>query len=449
MSHTSQTLKRTIILFSLLIACISIATGQELRRSGFVGVKAGEVTDDLRTKLHLSGTGGIVVLDLVEGGSAKAAGLLPNDIITEIGEHHIRDVNDFVNQAKSLRAEDVVSLHVVRAGESLTKQLVVKPRPYESSPDATTLYNAVSVDGSLRRTIVTVPKTQGKHPAIFYITGIGCSSQDVLDLGTTETKLLYGLTRAGFVTMRVEKSGMGDSQGQPCMNPSVDMQAEVRGYVAGLNALKKYPFVDSDNVFILGLSIGGVEAPLVAREIPVKGLVVVNTVAKSFLEYLTETRRRQMLLSHTQYDELERRLRLNEECNHRLLIEKETPDEVLKNSPSCKDFIEYPAPYTYMQQWAALNLAEEWKKIESPVLVVYGTADYIATQADHPYLADIINSFHAGHATLKAINGMDHYMTQAGTMEESMKRTTGIRGEFEPALLEIIKAWLLQQAGQR
>src|SRR5438270_686022 len=79
----------------------------------------------------------------------------------------------------------------------------------------------------------------------------------------------YGLTRAGFVTMRVERGGMGDSQGPPCMSPAVDLQAEVRGYVAGLKALKEYPFVDAKQVFIVGLSIGGVEAPLVAEQVPV------------------------------------------------------------------------------------------------------------------------------------------------------------------------------------
>lgn len=420
-----------------------------LKRSGFLGIQVGPVTEELRAKLHLGGQGGVLVQGLVEGGTGKAAGLELNDVITLINDHAILDTTDFVNVARTLRAGDTATLHIIRGQESLTKKLVVKSRPVESSPDADTIYDAVPVEGTLRRTIVTAPKTQGRHPAILYITGIGCYSQDTLDLGTTEAKLLYGLTRAGFVTMRVEKSGIGDSQGEPCASPVVDMKAELRGYVAGLKALKQYPFVDPDNIFILGLSIGGVEAPLVAQEIPVKGLIVVNTVAKSFLEYLIETRRRQMTLSRIPYDELERRLRLNEQCNHRLLIEKETPDQVLKDSPACKEFIDYPAPYTYMQQWAALNMAEEWKKVEAPVLIIYGTSDFVATQADHPYLAEIINSFHPGHATLKPIQGMDHFMTRAASMEESMKRATGLRGEFEPAVLETIKSWLLQLAGQR
>src|SRR5205085_8652783 len=198
-----------------------------------------------------------------------------------------------------LRAGDTVTIRFFRNGAAQTKQVSLKPRPFELSPDVEVLYKAVAVDGSLRRVIVTVPKNEGKHPAVLYINGIGCFSQESLDLSSADAKLLYGLTRAGFVTMRVEKSGMGDSQGPPCMSPAVDLQAEVRGYVAGLKSLKEYPFVDARQVFVVGLSIGGVEAPLVAEQVPVKGLVVINTVAKPFLEYLTDTRRRQHLLRHT------------------------------------------------------------------------------------------------------------------------------------------------------
>jgi hypothetical protein len=146
---------------------------------------------------------------------------------------------------------------------------------------------------------------------------------------------------------------------------------------------------------------------------------------------------------------MERRLRLNEQCNHRLLIERQSPDQVLKELPSCKDYIEYPAPYSYMQQWAALNLAEEWRKVDAPVLVVYGASDFVSTIADDPYLADLIGSFHPGRATLREIPGMDHYLAKASSMEESMKRSTGILGEFEPAVLDAVRDWLDQRAGYR
>ena len=437
---------RRLALSVWLLAFVALAGGQELRRAGFIGVRAGQLTDEARARLRITGDGGILVLGVVDGGAAKEAGLEPDDVITQINDHKIANPDDFVATVTRLRAGDSVTIHFVRGRAAQTKQVALKPRPYESSPDAETLYKSVTVDGGLRRVVVTVPKNEGRHPAVLYITGIGCFSQESANLLSTETKLLYGLTRAGFVTMRVEKSGIGDSQGPPCMSPVVDLRAEVRGYVAGLKALKQYPFVDPNQVFIIGLSIGGVEAPLVAEQLPVKGLVVINTVAKPFLEYLTDTRRRQNLLRHIPFDEMERRLRLNEQCNQRLLIERQTPEQLLKEMPACGDFIAYPAPYTYMQQWAALNLAEEWKKVDAPVLVVYGTSDYISTIADDPYLADIINGFHPGRATLKAVPGMDHYLTKASSMEESMKRTTGLYGEFEPIVLDVVRDWLEQKA---
>jgi uncharacterized protein len=440
---TFRRTSRCLALSVCLLSSIALVRGQELKRAAFVGVRAGALTDEARARLHLTGDG-VLVLGLVEGGSAKAAGLQTDDVITQVNEHKVAGPDDFVATVTKLRAGDSVTLHFVRGGAAQTKQLVLKPRPYESSPDAETSYKSVAVDGTLRRVIVTAPKGEGRHPAVLYITGIGCFSQESLDLASTEAKLLYGLTRAGFVTMRVEKSGIGDSQGPPCASPAVDLQAEVRGYVAGLKALKAYPFVDAERVFVVGLSIGGVEAPLVAQQVPVRGLVVINTVAKPFLEYLADTRRRQHLLRHTPYDEMERRLRLDEQCNHRLLVERETPEQLLKEMPDCGEYISYPAPYTYMQQWAALNLAEEWKKVDVPVLVVYGTTDYVSTIADDPYLADIVNSFHPGRATLKAIPNMDHYLTKAASMEESMKQAAG--GEFEPAVLDAVRDWLTQQA---
>ncbi len=432
------------VLFFLLAVGGLSAGGQELKlkRGGFVGVAVAPVPDEVRDRLHL--TGGALIQSIVDGGTAQAAGLAANDIITEVNDHKVAGPDDFVQMARGLRAGDEATLVGFRDGQPLTRRIVVKPRPPETGVAADVRYEAVRVDGSLRRTILTVPKQAGKHPAVLYLDGIGCFSQDTLDAGTSVAKLLHGLTRAGYVTMRVEKSGVGDSEGTPCASPAVDLEAEVRGYVAGLKALKQYDFVDATQVYLVGLSIGGVDAPLIAQQVPVQGIVVVNTLGKSFIDYLAETRRRQLLLARTPYDEIERRLSLNEVCNHRMLIAKESFDEVVRSNPACRDFISYPAPYTYMQQWASLNLAEQWKRVESPVLIVSGLSDYVATVADAPYLADMINSFHAGRATLKQIPGMDHFLTRAASMEASMARTDGGRGEFVPEVLDAIKDWLGQ-----
>ena len=145
---------------------------------------------------------------------------------------------------------------------------------------------------------------------------------------------------------------------------------------------------------------------------------------------------------------MEKKLRLNESCNHRLLIEKQTFDDIVKNSPECRDFITFPAPYTYMQQWAALNPPAEWKKVSAPVLIVYGNSDFISTISDDPYMADVINSFHPGRATLRMIPNMDHGMYKAASMEQSMNWPANTPREFAPEVLDVINRWLQSQVSE-
>ena len=96
---------------------------------------------------------------------------------------------------------------------------------------------------------------------------------------------------AGYVTMRVDKPGCGDSEGGPW--PEIDFQAELDGYGQGLKALKAYSFVDPDKVFIFGHSMGGVMGPLLAAETKVKGVAVYGTVFRTWFEYQVENVRRQ------------------------------------------------------------------------------------------------------------------------------------------------------------
>jgi uncharacterized protein len=430
---------RRIAVLSCIVWCAGVLHARDLPRSGFLGVQVGVPADVARHPV------GVEVQRLVDGGSAKASGIEVGDVITRIGDHEITNSVDFVDHAKRLHAGDMVTLSVIRGQQTLPIRVSVRPRPYETSPDADVFYRAIDVDDSLRRTIVTVPRTPGRHPAVLFMTGVGCFSQESLDRSTPEAMLLYGLTRRGFLTMRVEKSGMGDSEGPPCNSAAAGLQAEIRAYLAGLRSLEQDPSVNRSEVFLIGHSIGGVEAPMVAKQLPVRGIVVINTVARPFLEYLLETRRRQGQLRHRPYDEIDRQNRLDEWCNHRMLIEREPLDRLLKEDAACRDHVEYPAPSTFMQEWAAVNPSEEWKQVASPVLIVYGTSDYIAAAVDHSYLATMLNSVHPGQATLKAIEQMDHYLTHAVSMEASQSRPANARADFEPAVLDAIAAWLEAQ----
>jgi pimeloyl-ACP methyl ester carboxylesterase len=423
-----------------LLTCVVAATiaaapsfvSAELRRSGFLGIQLGPADN------------GVAVRGLVDGGSAKEAGVRADDVITHLNGRAVTSAPDFVAGARALRAGDTTTLDVMRGGAAVKVPVTVKPRPVESAPGIDVAYGEVSVDGHLRRTLFATPEgKQGRLPAVLFVTGVGCFSQEINDPRDSVAQLIHGLTRAGFATLRVEKTGQGDSQGPACNSPEADMNAEIRGYVAGLRALKANPRVDPDKVFLVGLSIGGIEAPLIEREEKVKGVVAINTAAKPFFEYFLETRRRQLLLKGTAHDEVDTVMARALRCNYAALIEREPMQDLLNRAPECREQVDFPAPHTFMQQWAALNMGEAWKRVDSPVLVVVGKSDFVATVEESPYLVDMLNRYKPGRATLKAIDGMDHYLTKAPSMRASQERKEP--GEFEPAVLDATVAWLRRQ----
>jgi S1-C subfamily serine protease len=78
-----------------VLLSVSVTRAQELRRSGFVGLQVTSIPDAAPADRELARDVGVLVQALVDDGSAKAAGLEPNDIITDVGDHTVTGVADF------------------------------------------------------------------------------------------------------------------------------------------------------------------------------------------------------------------------------------------------------------------------------------------------------------------------------------------------------------------
>lgn len=313
----------------------------------------------------------------------------------------------------------------------------------ESTPDFDIVYRTVAIDHDEYQTIITKPKSVGHYPAVLLIAGLGCYSLDHLKPDDPYAHLLNGLTRRGFVTMRVEKNGEGHSQGPPCDSPQSDLQLAVRRSLAGLNLLSESGFVDPHSIFIFAHSIGPLEGVLVAQKFPVRGFVAAETIGKSWFEYQLENTRRQTLLFGP-YDEADRAVRAAEKCTHLFLVDKLHPDQILKNHPDCREYVNtFGVSYTYLQQIADLDLAVEWKKVDVPVLVTWGTSDPTTTAEENRYLVEEINSFHPSRATYAEFPGMGHGLDLSPSprawLEAIQKHQ---HGEFDEEFLDRVDSWL-------
>jgi alpha-beta hydrolase superfamily lysophospholipase len=338
-----------------------------------------------------------------------------------------------------------VQIGIVRAGERSTRAAALQPRPRETSPYADVIYDSVAVRGARRRTIVTRPHRSGRLPAVMFMQGLGCYSLDNTPRSEGYGAVISALEQRGIVTMRVEKTGEGDSEGPACSDPGSLPDLEAAGWLAGLRALKQYDFVDPEKVFVFAHSMGPVTGSLWLGEEKVRGFMAVETVGKSWFEYDIERMRVQVGL-RLPPDEVDREVRAYEICSHRFYIDKHKPDELAKEG--CSDVLAPfgAVPYTYMQAVADISLGKQWKSADFPVLVVYGTSSPVTTAEESRYLAEIINKMHAGRATYLEVPGMSHDLGRYESQRAYMERGNSA-GPFHTGLIDSIVKWMESVAG--
>jgi dienelactone hydrolase len=196
---------------------------------------------------------------------------------------------------------------------------------------------------------------------------------------------MHAIGSQGFVTMRVEKSGVGDSEGPPCA--SIGYVEELSGYRAALTALRAHPSVDPQRVYLVGISLGGVFAPILGAETKVAGISVYGTLAVP------------------------------------------------------------PPPYPgrsgrFFEEFAAVSLPEAWAKTATRVQVLHGEYDidtYVNSEG-HEQIAAIVNGSGTGSAQYRELPGLDHCWTRHPSLEASKDRCG--QGEPTTVLADTILAFL-------
>ena len=417
----------TAVLFVVLF--VWQAPADDLPRHGVIGLTIGPDLDVQR---------------VTPGGAGAAAGIQVGDVLQTVDGAAVTSTSQFVRAVSRHLAGDAVPVGLLRSSEKITRTAVLKPRPYETSPYADVLYQSVMVRGARRRVIVTKPTRAGRMPAVLLMHGLGCYSVDNTDRQEGYGRVISELEQRGFVTMRVEKTGEGDSEGPACLDLAATPDLEAEGYVAGLRALKQYDFVDPARIFVFAHSLGPVVGSLAIAEEPVRGFIAVETVGTSWFEYDIERTRVQQALSGKDPEAVDRAVREYEVCSHRFFVEKLRPEDLLKE-PACNAVLAPLAtvPYTYMQAVADISLGKQWKATNFPVLVVYGTASPVTTAHQNRYLAEMINRYHAGHATYVEVPGMGHDLGRYESQKEYLERAAGaIPHPFHMGLIDEMVKWM-------
>jgi hypothetical protein len=419
-----------------------------LARRAFFGMGTAELPDSMRVRIAPDTTGWLL-LAVVKGRTAEKMGMQKNDVLLKLNDVPVNDrigVRDIVLNYKT---GVKVKAEYWHEGQRKTASAALTEYPRESAPDFDILYDAFRDGDSLRRVIITRPRAAGKYPVVVYLPGPGAfdidRNRDIYQYPLQE--LLYELTRAGFVTVRMDKPGQGDSQGPATATLTFD--DEVNFLTNGLNALTKWDFIDPQRVLLFAHGLGGIHAPLVAAHYPVQGIMAVNSIGTGWLNYEVNRFRRESVLEGLPYDSVEALAARKDRALHLLCMNKETPEQIERENPALASSLPDGLLPAYWQSMADLNVPALWRSVTVPVLVLGGTADYVTTADESRTLADVLNSFHPGQATYVELKDLDHDLKTMPSWQASYDsyHHTVWFGPTHGEVIPTVVAWAKKTAG--
>jgi pimeloyl-ACP methyl ester carboxylesterase len=366
------------------------------------------------------------------------AGVRPGDVLTHLDENPAVDVFEVRHLLRALRPGDPLLLDVLRDGEPVRFSTNVAAFPVEHHEGARVELGAVDTGSHLLRSIAVIPDSAGPHPCVYMLPGAHWASEEYPLKPEHPVPALAGaLARAGFATVRVERSGLGDSQGPPCTR--VDFETELRGFRAGLSSILEASWIDGDDVFAFGHSLGAMVAPLIASTKELAGIACYAASAIPISEALVGAiRRHAIAMSHTDpawpvraegIAELIRLVVCGERESQAVLAER--PDLVSVAPAHFTGDQAYGRVARFYHQLERADVAAAWRGLEVPALFVHGERDIICTAEDSRALAGLVGS----RARVAELAGVDHQMSDAPDGAERLA----------PALADTLITWLQEK----
>ena len=419
---------------------------------------------------HLAeASNGVRLTKVIPESSAAEGGFQNGDIVLSLGESAVPKIAAFLKAISQRRAGEKLTVKYVRKGKIRQTRITLKEKLREKGKGYEVVYSSITNGGFRQRTIITRPPGKGRHPAVLCLQGghTCFPIDDPFGRPGAFMRTAQHLARNGYVTMRIERPGCGDSEGGPLRD--VDFNTELTGNIAAVRALKRLDCVDPNNVLIYGFSMGGFFAPLIAQEEPVRGIAANGTTCGTFFEGVTGQRRRFLLLQGMSPAQVNREIFGHIRFWYELTVEGKTMQEIQDGGSVPQLVLDQWAqepPYVagrnekFYHQIAKLNLAETWGKIaktplpgstpDTPqfprVLALLGEYDWHSTHAEGAdWIVQTVNAASPGHAMKVVIPESDHFSNHVTSTKQSFDVLYGKQprptAPFNPAILHEVLKW--------
>ncbi|MBW7876192.1 MAG: alpha/beta fold hydrolase [Candidatus Cloacimonetes bacterium] len=348
---------------------------------------------------------------------------------------------------------------VYEANSPMRPQNPVPPYPYISEEVE------FRSQGLLLKGTLTRPKLPGQHKALVLITGSGPQNRDEEILGHKPFLVLSDhLSRQGFVVLRYDERGVGESEGDFSKATSQDFMFDA---LSAWEYLRSQDFCDPQQTGLLGHSEGGmVSIMAAAKEQKIAFLILLAAsvhplseilydqrqraynnagIPKDHSELLQQSHQRLVELATSEADELQilresvylARISLTVSKP----LNKEERAQRKQNLLQLSRYLQAVYKSPWMRFVLKFDPVHDLKKVSCPVLALNGELDtQIPAKASLDLIKTALTNAGNHNVTVHSLPNLNHLFQKAVSGEVSEYAT--IEETINPTVLKIITDWL-------
>ncbi|MCW3488560.1 alpha/beta hydrolase [Dethiobacter alkaliphilus] len=291
---------------------------------------------------------------------------------------------------------------------------------------------------------LAIPEGPGPFPAVLLVAGSGTGDRDgnvkegkfFPNMYKDLAELISGL---GFITLRVDKRGAGESGGNFLETGMMDLVDDIESNIA---FLENHPQVNK--IILLGHSEGCTLITAANARRPVDGLIFLSGAAESTKDALKRQRKLaadELLNMKGVKGKLVRLLKAEQK------IEKQAQklnDKIMNSSEAVVRFQLQKMNAKWFREHFTYNVFEDLKKVTCPSLAITGSKDIQVT----PEKVYDLPSYVQGPTESYVIENMDHILKEVSVAASVLNVIKDYKKNenkpLHPELKKIISQWLQQ-----
>ena len=290
---------------------------------------------------------------------------------------------------------------------------------------------------SLAATVTRPPNAAGSLPAVVLVGGSGPTDRDEVVAGIPVFgQIARDLVAAGFMVVRYDKRGLGQSGGRAESATIADYAEDVRSILFWLGRQK---MVDDDRIALIGYGEGAGVAMLAAgRERDrVSALVLLAGIATTGAQLVIEQQKH--LLSQMKIDDAQRA--------EKLALQEKINQAVIKGTGwmDIPESVRRVADTPWFYSFLTFSPAKAMSEVRQPVLIVHGELDRQVPLHHADELA-LYARERKNKAPVQVVKmpGLNHLFVPAKTGELAEYPALGPDAKVSTGVTSAIASWLLK-----